>query len=105
VGKQLKVKLEDGHQEAGYRTAWQVLCNSFAAFVASVLWGAMFVPGSISSSLVGKYYPIDKVWYDRDMWCPLEKGIGNGWSRALLFATLGSVFFGPPLLYLLTIIS
>jgi hypothetical protein len=51
----------------------------------------MFVPDSMSSSLVFKYYTLEMVPYSGHRWCPLEREIGGGWSRALLFAALGLV--------------
>lgn len=89
-GKVLKMKLEDGFQEAGYRTAWQVLCNSFSAFVAAVTWSVLFAPNSIPraiASLTGLEW--NTVPYASDEWCPVSPGVGNGASRALLFAVLG----------------
>lgn len=88
VGKDLKAKLEDGHQAAGNRNAVQVLCNSMSAFVASMLWSAMFVPGSLAASLLA-WYVSPLGMYDSDAWCPLSPTIASGWSRTLLFVTLG----------------
>ncbi|THG95527.1 hypothetical protein EW026_g6145 [Hermanssonia centrifuga] len=68
VGKELKARLEEGHQEAGYRNAWQVLCNSFSAFLASLLWSALRP-------------------YDFEQWCPAT--LRSTWSRTLLFVCLG----------------
>jgi hypothetical protein len=44
VGKKAKAQLEDEYQESGCRTSSQVICNSFAGLLASLLWGALFVP-------------------------------------------------------------
>ena len=89
VGKSIKAKLEDGHQEAGYRSAAQVFCNSASAFVASVIWAGLFTPGST----IGKLIPADLVSqggdYDPDVLCPLSANLGNGWSRYLLLICLG----------------
>ncbi|KAH9919436.1 integral membrane protein DUF92-domain-containing protein [Amylocystis lapponica] len=63
VGKRLKATLEEGHEEAGYRNAAQVLCNSFSAFLASAAWSALFVTGSVA---VEPQQP-----YDFAQWCPL----------------------------------
>ncbi|EKM77260.1 hypothetical protein AGABI1DRAFT_115410 [Agaricus bisporus var. burnettii JB137-S8] len=71
-GKQRKAKLEEGYQEAGYRSGWQVLCNSVCGVAAAVMWNAMF-----------------GVEYDSSKWCPLDREVGNGWSRMLLFVALG----------------
>lgn len=88
VGKELKAKLEDGHQEAGYRSAYQVLCNSLSAFVASVLWSACFVSGSTASTILsGVTTP--SIPYDFKQWCPLTPPQSATLSRRLLFATLG----------------
>ena len=91
VGKELKARLEEGHQEAGNRTGMQVLCNAFSAFVASLVWGAMFVPDSFAALLLGEYIPFKRA-YDFDEWCPLSRGVADGWSRALVFVTLGCAF-------------
>ncbi|KZP10735.1 hypothetical protein FIBSPDRAFT_838150 [Athelia psychrophila] len=89
-GKTLKMTLEDGFQEAGYRTAWQVLCNSFSAFVAAVIWSVLFAPGSIPRA-VASYAGLeaDTLPYTSEGWCPLSPRMDNGASRALLFAVLG----------------
>ncbi|KAI0692226.1 integral membrane protein DUF92-domain-containing protein [Cytidiella melzeri] len=88
VGKELKAKLEDGHQAAGYRSPTQVLCNSASAFAASLLWSALFVPGSLAfmalSGVVSPQKP-----YDFAQWCPLTPPASSHMSRALLFVTLG----------------
>ncbi|KAH8113179.1 integral membrane protein DUF92-domain-containing protein [Phellopilus nigrolimitatus] len=52
AGKGTKAALEEGHHAAGYRTASQVLCNSFSAFLASVLWTGLFVRGSYAAALL-----------------------------------------------------
>lgn len=90
VGKQLKAQLEDGHQEAGYRSAAQVLCNSASAFAASIAWSALFVPGSLVASVLGSALP-PQAPYDLGAWCPLTPPQASGWSRPLLFVTLGCV--------------
>ncbi|GJE88171.1 integral membrane protein DUF92-domain-containing protein [Phanerochaete sordida] len=87
VGKELKATLEEGHQEAGYRSAAQVLCNSLSAFVASLLWSAYFVPGSVASQILGGIVPIRA--YDPARWCPAAPPESASFSRALLFVTLG----------------
>ena len=92
-GKERKSKLEDGHQEAGYRSAWQVLCNSFTAFVASLLWNGMFVDPKSRSvvSMFPRALPSELLTegriYDSEGWCALSPS--SGWSRYLLFVTLG----------------
>lgn len=89
-GKQKKKLLEDGYEEAGYRSGWQVLCNSVWALIASIAWTVSFMPGSFESVLV-KSFGINStsdIVYD-GAWCPLDKAIASGWSRALLMAVLG----------------
>ena len=90
VGKQLKAQLEDGHQEAGYRSAAQVLCNSASAFAASLAWTALFVPGSPLSTALRDTLP-PQAPYDFTTWCPLTPPEAARWSRPLLFVTLGCV--------------
>lgn len=90
VGKQLKATLEEGHQEAGYRTAQQVVCNSFSAFLATACWTALF--GVASSPGVGtlpEWFTSQGEPYDSNAWCPLSETRGNGWSRFLLLVALG----------------
>jgi len=92
VGKSLKAKLEEGHQEAGHRTAWQVLCNSFTAAVACTLWATMFHAHSWHSKILSPFllpYLGHPVLHTIISWCPLasEKEILR--SRTLIFAFLG----------------
>ncbi|KAJ8469759.1 hypothetical protein ONZ45_g16783 [Pleurotus djamor] len=68
-GKSKKRLLEDGYEEAGYRTGWQVLCNSIWALLASIAWTVAFVPDA--------YVTV------------VSKLLGNGLSRTLLMAVLG----------------
>ncbi|KAG8692103.1 hypothetical protein FRC08_010008 [Ceratobasidium sp. 394] len=93
VGKQLKGTLEEGHNENGYRSGWQVLCNSVSAFIASCLWAAMFAPDSIHAYLFGSILPPDLAWhranFSMDKTCPLNSHIGGGWSRTLVLVALG----------------
>ncbi|OBZ75316.1 Transmembrane protein 19 [Grifola frondosa] len=88
VGKQLKAQLEEGHQDAGYRNAAQVLCNSFTAFVATLLWTAAYVPDSIVSYLLSGVVTPQRP-YDLSQWCPLIPPVTASLSRPLLFITLG----------------
>ncbi|TFY67730.1 hypothetical protein EVJ58_g1436 [Rhodofomes roseus] len=88
VGKQLKTQFEDGHQEAGYRSAAQVLCNSASAFAAGLAWSALFVRGSVLGGVLGDALP-PQVPYDFDEWCPLTPPASASWSRPLLFVLLG----------------
>ena len=90
VGKELKAQLEEGHSEAGYRSATQVLCNSLPAFIASIFWSAAYVPGSIASSALSHQITIQEA-YDFDRWCPLTPPNASRHSRTLLFIALGSV--------------
>ena len=89
IGKQKKAKLEDAHQEAGYRSAYQVLCNSFSAFVASVAWAALFDPDSLVGAALPSTWRGYATPYNPDKWCPLSEQPGDGWSRFLLLVTLG----------------
>ncbi|KIM87712.1 hypothetical protein PILCRDRAFT_3476 [Piloderma croceum F 1598] len=90
-GKSLKATLEEGFHEAGYRSAWQVLCNSFAAFIATVIWSVLFAPRSIPWTVASalKLGVAETSLYAPDEWCPLSRDVSDGASRALLFATLG----------------
>ncbi|OCB87815.1 hypothetical protein A7U60_g5139 [Sanghuangporus baumii] len=89
AGKSTKAKLEEGHQEAGYRTAQQVLCNSFSAFLATVLWTALFVPGTYLAQYLPGWIEEKGEPYSADDWCPLSSSRGYGWSRFLLLIILG----------------
>ncbi|KAI0648534.1 integral membrane protein DUF92-domain-containing protein [Trametes meyenii] len=93
VGKTLKKRLEEGHQDAGYRNAAQVLCNSLSAIVAALLWSALYEPGSGPAQLLRAanvtWLPGEQVPYNFDEWCPLTPPPSASWSRALLFVTLG----------------
>lgn len=89
-GKQRKAKLEDGYHEAGYRTGWQVLCNSASGVAAAIVWNALFVPESAQAWIVSRVVSVDAgVVYSETGWCPLDRKIAGGWSRALVFAALG----------------
>lgn len=88
-GKQRKAQLEAGYHDSGYRTGWQVLCNSAAAFVACVIWSAKFTPDALPWSLFAQVRGPDV--YRSDEWCPVSPTIAGGLSRALVFATLGRV--------------
>ncbi|KAI0345044.1 hypothetical protein BDW22DRAFT_1353885 [Trametopsis cervina] len=87
-GKQQKAKLEDGHEEAGNRNATQVLCNSFSAYIASLLWSALFVPGSVASLVLSDTIS-PQTPYNFDQWCPLTPPASARLSRVLMFAALG----------------
>ncbi|EGO23091.1 hypothetical protein SERLADRAFT_471800 [Serpula lacrymans var. lacrymans S7.9] len=91
-GKKRKATLEDGYQAAGYRTAWQVLCNSFTAFLAAAAWGILYAPNVLPWSIIRQFVSVPEATrYDSDSWCPLSPDVTNGLSRALLFSTLGYV--------------
>ncbi|CAE6479992.1 unnamed protein product [Rhizoctonia solani] len=93
VGKQLKGKLEEGHDMNGYRSGWQVLCNSFTALIASCLWGALFASESIHAYAFGPLLPSHVSWNRADLnmrtICPMNSHVGGGWSRTLLLVVLG----------------
>ena len=89
VGKSRKAQLEEGHQEAGYRTASQVLCNSFTALFATLLWSASFVPDSLASQFLPSPFVIPGRPYVSTEWCPISPQVTSGWSRALLLLSLG----------------
>jgi uncharacterized membrane protein len=91
VGKGRKAQLEEGHQEAGYRTASQVFCNSFSALIATLLWSAAFVPDSLASQLLPGLFVVPGRPYSSAEWCPLSPQVTAGWSRALLLVSLGCV--------------
>ena len=80
-----------------------MLCNSFAALVATVVWTVLFVPESVGMGVVkwvGGVVGVDVdagldglVGKGREVygagWCPVDREVGDGWSRALVFAALG----------------
>ncbi|EJD39097.1 hypothetical protein AURDEDRAFT_116284 [Auricularia subglabra TFB-10046 SS5] len=90
MGKERKAKLEDGHAIAGNRNGRQVLCNSFPAIVATVLWSAFFAPTSPYAGVLGL---LPEPWTERQapytpaVWCPDARVMTP--SRALSFAVLG----------------
>jgi len=95
-GKDRKARLEDGYQEAGYRSGWQVLSNSASALVAACLWNAIFAPTSIHARMASWFgvdviqlIPLHRKIYDSRTWCPLSGSVSGGWSRMLVFASLG----------------
>jgi uncharacterized membrane protein len=85
-GKTRKVGYEEGYQEAGYRSGWQVLCNSMGAFVAAAVWNATYVPGSIQAQILGGLVKSNGKAYEPEAWCAVGY---DTWSRALVLATLG----------------
>ncbi|KAL7282856.1 hypothetical protein ACG7TL_002269 [Trametes sanguinea] len=54
VGKTLKKQLEEGHQDAGYRNAAQVLCNSLTAALTAVLWSALHFACCLGDTLASE---------------------------------------------------
>ncbi|KAG6373576.1 integral membrane protein DUF92-domain-containing protein [Boletus reticuloceps] len=90
-GKQRKAQLEAGYQGSGYRTGWQVLCNSLAAVVACVIWSVRFTPDVLPWSLFarGLYAPRGPDVYHSDGWCPVSPAVAGGLSQTLVLATLG----------------
>ncbi|CAE6388987.1 Transmembrane protein 19 [Rhizoctonia solani AG-1 IB] len=89
IGKQIKGKLEEGHDVNGYRSGWQVLSNSFTALVASCLWGASFAPGSIHAYLIGPFIPSwNRIDLNKEEFCPISPYVGDGWSRKLILVGL-----------------
>lgn len=88
VGKNIKSHLEEGHHEAGYRTAWQVLCNSLSAFVASIIWQSLFHDASLKISPNNLGIIIKR--YDASSWCAFDAA-DSIWSRRLVLAALGCV--------------
>jgi uncharacterized membrane protein len=93
AGQPRKAALEDGHDNtlAGYRTAAQVFSNSASALVATLAWGALHAPGFPGIRVAEALFGVHGVPYADETWCPLDTGITQGWSRALLFVVLGSV--------------
>lgn len=88
IGKNLKESFEEGHTEAGYRTASQVLSNSFTAFIASVIWSALFSKDSATSAIFSPIIPMEGISYDSKRWCAFSEPSAS-WSRFLLFVNLG----------------
>jgi hypothetical protein len=95
AGRQKKATLEDGHDlvGAGYRTAAQVISNSASALIATLIWGALHAPGFPGARPTAIILEVEPAVYHHDVWCPLDRGVSAGWSRALLFVVLGSVPF------------
>jgi len=89
VGKSRKAQLEEGHQEAGYRSASQVFCNSSSALAATLLWSAAFVPNSLASQLLPSLLVVPGRPYISTEWCPISPQVTSGWSRALVLVSLG----------------
>ena len=89
IGKGRKAQLEEGHQEAGYRSASQVFCNSFSALIATLLWSATFVPDSLASQFLPSLLVVPGLPYISTEWCPVSPQVTSGWSRALVLVSLG----------------
>ncbi len=97
-GKDRKAGLEDGHHEGGYRSGWQVLSNSVSALVAACLWNVVFAPNSVHARIANWLgVDVNRIVlgikrldiYSPHSWCPLSGSINEGWSRTLIFASLG----------------
>lgn len=97
-GKKIKAQLEDGYHEAGYRTGWQVMSNGFSAVIASILWNILFSSSSVQARIaselgfrdsISQYLNVSSPEYNQDEWCPVDARIADGWSRALIYATVG----------------
>lgn len=93
-GKEMKRRLEEGYDEGGYRSGWQVLSNSIGGLVAAVLWNAVFVPWSLQATLLGKWIRVEDILrrgsYADGSWCPVSRiRDENEWSRRLIFMGLG----------------
>jgi len=97
-GKDRKARLEDGYHEGGYRSGWQVLSNSVSALVACFLWNAAFAPSTIHAKIAnGLGVDVNRHIlginhlniYSPQGWCPLSGSINDGWSRMLVFGSLG----------------
>ncbi|CAK5262985.1 unnamed protein product [Mycena citricolor] len=93
--KQKKRTLEAGYHDAGYRSGWQVLSNSFSALVACSAWNILFDPQGVHASIFrlltgdAVRIPSSIVHPYSSEWCPVSENIGQGWSRTLVFAALG----------------
>lgn len=94
VGKKQKARLEEGYHEAGYRTGWQVICNSLCALLGTALWNIYFVPLSIHAQMaksIGFEASADSPVYAPGSWCPTDGNVGGGVSRLLYYAILGQL--------------
>lgn len=93
-GKQRKAQYEDGYQEAGYRSAWQVLSNAFTAFVAAFLWNLTYDPQNnllVRVSSISAPTRIPVATYDQS-WCPIvDDPQHTGLTRLFIFAAVGCV--------------
>ncbi|KAJ7178906.1 integral membrane protein DUF92-domain-containing protein [Mycena filopes] len=97
-GKKKKATLEAGYHDYGNRSGWQVLSNSSSAVLACSAWNVLFVPHGVHPWVFGALpsglsieipATLRASTYASDAWCPLSRDVGDGWSRALLFAALG----------------
>lgn len=89
-GNKRKAQLEEGFQDAGYRSGWQVLCNSTAGFLAAIFWSVTFTPNVLPWSFFPPGLALSSgPPYDGASWCPLSATISDGLSRALLYVVLG----------------
>ena len=112
-GKDRKARLEDGYHEGGYRSGWQVLSNSASALVAACLWNAAFAPNSFQARILNWLgFDVNSILrinhletYSPESWCLLSGSINEGWSRMLIFASLGWVCFIPSPTWRLSIVA
>jgi uncharacterized membrane protein len=96
VGKQRKRNLEENYDAASERGATQVACNALGAWFAALLWSGGFVDAerdvfSAAAGILAEFAPWPRRMreYSPNAWCALDAGVGNGWSRALVFIALG----------------
>ncbi|KAG8851035.1 hypothetical protein FRB96_009517 [Tulasnella sp. 330] len=94
IGKALKSSLEEGHEEAGYRNASQVISNSFTALIAACTWSLFYTPyvffPSIFWKLIGQTTgSLPTSLYNSDVWCAVDPNAYGGQSRKLVFLALG----------------
>ncbi|KAI6017853.1 integral membrane protein DUF92-domain-containing protein [Pisolithus marmoratus] len=90
-GNKRKAQLEEGFQDAGYRTGWQVLCNSTAAFVAAIVWSMTFTPNVLPWSVLPSILPQGPL-YDSES-CQFACCLGD-----TLASELGILSASPPIL-------
>ncbi|KAF5378082.1 hypothetical protein D9615_007623 [Tricholomella constricta] len=85
-GKERKVRLEEGYMDGGYRSGWQVLCNSCWAVAAVTLWNAIHVRGSVQALVLESvgFQVGGGREYNGEGWCAVDGG-----SRGLVYGVLG----------------
>ncbi|KAF8530120.1 integral membrane protein DUF92-domain-containing protein [Hysterangium stoloniferum] len=87
MGKKLKGELEAGHEAEGYRNVWQVISNVFSAFIAAVLWSAMFVQNSFWSKVLPESIVAQGTPLNMNEICPISSALP--YSRSLILAAVG----------------